>query len=244
MASSCKSPTTWIPFTTQPSGPPRPEPLPQDPVIQTYLNQNPARGADYTDPYRQIERPGDDFEALMVNAINQAQTSIDVAVQELRLPRVAQALIAQHRAGIRVRVIIENTYNQPWSDREPSSQGGNPAAEFRLLADQNRDGQLSPEEIQQADTIIMLRNARVPLIDDTADGSKGSGLMHHKFMIIDGLTTVTGSANWTLSGVHGDMDEPASRGNANNLLVIQHPALAQAFSQEFNLMWGDGPGGR
>lgn len=241
---ACQSAPAWLPFSSGSSGLSRAEPLPQDPLIQVYFNQNLARGADYTDPYRQIERPGDDLESLIVNAINQAQSSVDVAVQEIRLPRIAQALIAQHQAGIRVRVIIENTYNQPWTEREPSSSGGDPAAEFRLLADQNQDGQLSTAEIAQADAIVMLRNAGVPLLDDTADGSKGSGLMHHKFMLIDGIQIVTGSANWTLSGIHGDMDAPASRGNANNLLVIQHPTLAQAFAQEFNLMWGDGPGGR
>ncbi|NEO82828.1 MAG: competence protein ComE, partial [Spirulina sp. SIO3F2] len=241
---SCKSAPTWFPFSSSSSALPRAEPLPQDPIIQVYFNQNLARNADYTDLYRQIERPGDDLETLIIEAINQAQSSLDVAVQEIRLPRIAQALIAQHQAGVSVRVIIENTYNQPWSEREPSSSGGDPAAEFRMLADQNQDGQLSAAEIAQADAIVMLRNAGVPLIDDTADGSKGSGLMHHKFMLVDGIQIVTGSANWTLSGIHGDMDAPASRGNANNLLVVQHPILAQAFAQEFNFMWGDGPGGR
>jgi phosphatidylserine/phosphatidylglycerophosphate/cardiolipin synthase-like enzyme len=79
------------------------------------------------------------------------------------------------------------------------------------------------------------------LIDDTADGSKGSGLMHHKFMVVDGRVVITGSANWSMSGIHGDFAHPDSQGNANALLKITSPELAAVFTEEFELMWGDGP---
>ncbi|NES06155.1 MAG: hypothetical protein F6K22_27125, partial [Okeania sp. SIO2F4] len=42
---------------------------------------------------------------------------------------------------------------------------------------------ISQDEINRRDALIILSNAGVPLIDDTADGSKGSGLMHHKFLV-------------------------------------------------------------
>lgn len=40
------------------------------------------------------------------------------------------------------------------------------------------------------------------------------------------------------------MYAPDSRGNANSLLVINSPAVAQRFQTEFNYLWGDGPGGQ
>ena len=43
----------------------------------------------------------------------QCSSSVDVAVQEFRLPRVAQALVHRHRSGIKVRLIVENTYDGP-----------------------------------------------------------------------------------------------------------------------------------
>ena len=43
-------------------------------------------------------------------------------------------------------------------------------------------------EIASGDALAIVRSAGVPVIDDTADGSKGSGLMHHKFVVIDGKT--------------------------------------------------------
>lgn len=242
---ACQPQNSWLPITLAQREPPRPAPLPQDPFIQVYLNHNFAQGADYTEPYRDLTRPGDDLEGVIVDAIAAAQVSIDVAVQEIRLPRVAQALAAKHQAGVRVRVIIENSYNQLWLEKEDSQGDAEKNyQEFLALADADGNGQISPAETVQSDAIAHLRAARVPLIDDTADGSKGSGLMHHKFMVIDGVKVVTGSANWTPSGTHGDLTEPTSRGNVNNLLVIQDATVAQIFTQEFNLMWGDGPGGQ
>jgi phosphatidylserine/phosphatidylglycerophosphate/cardiolipin synthase-like enzyme len=229
-------------------------PLPQDPQIQVYFNQNQARGVDYRDLYRQIQRPGDDLEAILLTAINGAQHRIDLAVQELRLPRLAQALVAQKQKGRQVRVILENQYNFVVAEKvgqgvpsATSDQTGGQAEErlgdYQAFLDQNRDGQISGSESAERDAIQILRQGGVPLIDDTEDGSKGTGLMHHKFLVVDGQTVVVTSANFTLSDQHGDYSRPATRGNANNLLVIQSPALAEIFTEEFNLMWGDGPGG-
>jgi phosphatidylserine/phosphatidylglycerophosphate/cardiolipin synthase-like enzyme len=222
-------------------------PLPQDPFIQVYFNQNQA--ATYTDPYRNITRWGDDLEAEMVEAIESAQASIEVAVQEFNLPHIALALSQRKAAGVQVRVIIENTYRTPIAETQAStiaaldSYERAKAEDLYAFVDINRDGQLAAAEIAQRDALSILAMAHIPVLDDTADGSKGSGLMHHKFMVIDHQTVVTGSANWTLSGIHGDLFEPASRGNANSLLIIQGPRLAARFAEEFDLMWGDGPEG-
>ncbi len=222
-------------------------PLPQDPQIQVYTNHNPAQR--FTDVYRQRDRFGDDLEQVIVEAINQAQTSIDIAVQELRLPRIAQALRDRQKAGITVRVVIENTYRKPisaWSDADLAKlpdRERNRIMEGRQLIDQNHDGQLSPDEISQNDALVTIAQAGIPLLDDTADGSKGSNLMHHKFVVIDRHTVMLTSANFTLSDMVGDFQSAASTGNANTLLKIQSPELAQAFLEEFNLLWGDGPGG-
>ncbi|MDY6783202.1 MAG: DUF655 domain-containing protein [Cyanobacteriota bacterium] len=228
----------------------RPDPLPQDPFIQVYTNHNPAKGANYTETYRKITREGDNLEQIIVTAIASAQSTIEVAVQELRLPQIAKAIAQRHQAGVTVRVVLENTYSRPWSDFTPAEiaqfdpRKRDRYDEFLALADSNQDGRLTPEETNQGDALTILRNARVPLLDDTADGSKGTGLMHHKFIVIDGATVVTGSANFTPSGIHGDFDTPESRGNANHLLVIKDRNLAGLFVQEFNLLWGDGPGGQ
>jgi phosphatidylserine/phosphatidylglycerophosphate/cardiolipin synthase-like enzyme len=212
-----------------------------------YFNQ--SQSASYREPYRDQSRLGDNLEQVMVDAIQSAKVSVDLAVQEVRLPRVADALKAKHQAGVRVRVVIENTYNRTLSDAEQQvdqmeERDRTRYEEYRQLVDENQDGQISADEVNRGDAIALLKTAEVPLIDDRADGSRGSDLMHHKFVVIDGKTVVTGSVNLSPSEVHGDFLSPASRGNANHLLKIQSRALAKLFTEEFDLLWGDGPNGR
>ena len=228
--------------------PPSPAPLPQDPLLQVYFNQ--SLTSSYTEPYRPQTRPGDDLEKLVAEAIASAGSTVDVAVQEFRLPGIARVLSDRARSGIKVRLIVEHMYSRPWSDYKAPELAKLPERErdryqeFVQLADTNKDGKLSIDEINKNDALLIIKNAGIPIIDDTADGSKGSGLMHHKFVVIDGKKVIVTSANFTTSDVHGDFKTPASRGNANNLLKIENAQLAQLFTQEFNIMWGDGPGGK
>jgi phosphatidylserine/phosphatidylglycerophosphate/cardiolipin synthase-like enzyme len=220
------------------------DPLPQDGAIQIYFNHNDAKGADFIDPDRGFKREGDNFEQVILDQFNQAQTSIDLAVQELRLPRLAQGLVAKQQSGIKVRVVLENLYNQTLQEAQNQPEDGDRLGSYLAYADQNQDGQISPEESQQRDAIQILRDRQIPVVDDTEDGSKGSGLMHHKFAVIDGKTVIVSSANFTPSGQYGDFDDPETRGNANNLVVLKSESLAQYFTEEFNYLWGDGPGGK
>jgi phosphatidylserine/phosphatidylglycerophosphate/cardiolipin synthase-like enzyme len=218
--------------------------LPQDDSIRVYFNHNQA--AEFSEPYRKKTRRGDDLASRIIAMAGSAQSSIDVAVQELQLPNIAQALAAKAQAGVKVRVILENNYSRPLSELTAAEVAAlNPRQrehhqEFQQLVDIDGNGTLSPDEINQRDALIILRNARIPILDDTADGSKGSGLMHHKFMVVDGSKIIVTSANWTMSDVYGDITHPDSEGNQNNLVEIQSGELAQAFTSEFNLMWGDG----
>ncbi|MBE9009325.1 helix-hairpin-helix domain-containing protein [Pseudanabaenaceae cyanobacterium LEGE 13415] len=221
----------------------RVSPLSQDPNVQVYMNQE--QSAEYQEPYREITRSGSNFEQILIDAISSATLSIDVAVQEFRLPNVAKALRDRAASGVKVRVILEHEYARPYSaytrteiEKLPEREQAR-YQEARSLIDQNRDGELSEEEIRDRDGLVILDQAKIPRIDDRADGSRGSGLMHHKFMVIDGKTTIVTSANWTLSDVFGDFARSTSRGNANNLLKISSAELSRAFTEEFEVMWRD-----
>lgn len=228
----------------------RPQPLVQDKLIQIYFNQNQAKEANYTDPYRQIKRPGDNLEKILIETINSAQSKIDIAIQEFKLPNLAKALVKQAEKGIKIRVILENNYHQPLGQYTPnfieklSEREKQRYTQYFQFIDINHDGKLDNQELKKRETLTILNQGKIPIIDDTEDGSKGSGLMHHKFIIVDNKIVIVSSANFTLSGIHGDFNAPDTRGNANNLLKIQSSEIAQIFTEEFNEMWGDGVGGQ
>ena len=186
----------------------------------------------YRSPVSGRWRQGDDLEAMLLEAIRAARSEVLVAVQELSLPRLAEALVERRRRGVRVKVVLENTYSAPWSEQHAADLSPHQRRRHDQLA-----------ALGQGDAVAILRRGGVPLLDDTADGSAGSGLMHHKFLVVDRRQVVTGSANFSPSGLHGDPDDERSRGNVNHLLRFESAALAGVFADEFERMWGDGPGG-
>jgi phosphatidylserine/phosphatidylglycerophosphate/cardiolipin synthase-like enzyme len=234
-------------FRSQPKTPERLPPLPQDESIQVYFNHD--RSRNFTELYRQKNRRGTDLGAKLIESIESAQSSIEIAVQEFQLPNIAQALVAKSQAGIKVRVILEHNYSRSLSELTAAEiealtpRDREHYQEYQQLVDIDNNGTLSQSEINQRDAITILQNARIPILDDTADGSSGSGLMHHKFMVVDGHRVIVTSANWTMSDIYGDFSHPDSEGNQNNLVQMESRELATAFINEFNLMWGDGTTG-
>ncbi len=211
--------------------------------VSAYFNQN--QKTSYVDPYRNISRPGDNLESVLLKEIATAKKTIFIAVQELRLPLLSKALIAKKNEGVDVRIVLENKYNftvltQKDPDTEEGQYEASKAAELRAFVDTNKDGKYQVEELEARDAIYMLREAGIPMMDDSFDNSLGSGLMHHKFMIIDGRSTVISTANFTMSCIHGDTLAPSSRGNANSMIVVQSQALAKVFLSEFSQLWGNG----
>jgi phosphatidylserine/phosphatidylglycerophosphate/cardiolipin synthase-like enzyme len=210
--------------------------------VTAYFNHNPK--AYYTDPYRRISRNGDNLEEVVLREIRSARKSIYLAVQELRLPLIAEALIAKKAEGVDVRVVIEHDYNfNVLSQRDSSSEGEYEASkltELKAFVDVNRDGIIQKEELETRDAIYMLTQAKIPMMDDTSDSSRGSGLMHHKFMIVDGKTTIVSTANFTLSCIHGDILTSSSRGNANSMIVVESTNFSRIFTEEFSQLWGNG----
>jgi phosphatidylserine/phosphatidylglycerophosphate/cardiolipin synthase-like enzyme len=204
--------------------------LPLPAGIRVAFNHDATRR--YRSPITNRWRQGQDLELFILEEIRRARREILVAVQELSLPGIAQALAERRRAGLDVRVILENTYSTPWSEEHVAD-----------LSPRQRHRRDQLEALGQGDAVAILRRAGIPLIDDTADGSAGSGLMHHKFMVVDRKVVITGSANFTPSGIHGDIDAPSSRGNVNHLLRFESEGLSNVFAAEFHRLWGDGPGG-
>jgi phosphatidylserine/phosphatidylglycerophosphate/cardiolipin synthase-like enzyme len=90
----------------------------------------------------------------------------------------------------------------------------------RLLVDGNK------YEESRA-TQELLARARIPF--HLAYGRRGLGTkMHHKFVILDRQTVLTGSYNWTLE---------SESENHENLLVLQEEQPVAAYAREFESLW-------
>jgi phosphatidylserine/phosphatidylglycerophosphate/cardiolipin synthase-like enzyme len=73
----------------------------------------------------------------------------------------------------------------------------------------------------------LLARATIPF--RLAYGRRGPGTkMHHKFVILDQRTVLTGSYNWTLESE----DE-----NYENLVILDETQPVEAFSREFEVLW-------
>jgi phosphatidylserine/phosphatidylglycerophosphate/cardiolipin synthase-like enzyme len=73
----------------------------------------------------------------------------------------------------------------------------------------------------------LLAGAAIPF--RLAFGRQGNGSkMHHKFVILDQQTVLTGSYNWTLE---------SENENHENLLILRDPYPVQVFTEEFEALW-------
>jgi len=105
------------------------------------------------------------------------------------------------------------------------------------------DDQLGAAVIRAHQRGVMVR----VILDDGQEGSAGgrehaklvaagiavvvekvTGLMHHKFLVVDRTITVTGSYNWS---------DAADQSNFENVVVIVYAEVADAFTAEFNRLW-------
>jgi len=120
-----------------------------------------------------------------------------------------------------------------------SGRPGDDIAE-RLLAARDRGVRIRAIfETDNANTNAMrtLRN-NVPAIVDNFDRTNaGAGLMHNKFVIIDARDRSSDRDDWIIMG-SWNPTEPGTFDDAQNVVEIQDQALANAYTREFEEMWG------
>ncbi len=161
-----------------------------DPTGQSHSTSTPEALAGghlqvwFTDP----EGIRDGAEPLLgiLDAIQSARTSIDLAIYSFSQPQIASVLLDAQKRGVKVRLVMESDNLGKEIPR-------------KLLA------------------------AGIPIVGDGQDS-----LMHDKFMVVDGVTVLTGSVNYTQSGLMEDN---------NFLLRVDDSSIADAYSAEFESMF-------
>jgi phosphatidylserine/phosphatidylglycerophosphate/cardiolipin synthase-like enzyme len=156
----------------------------------------------------------DDLEAAIIEFIDAAQFSLQVAVQELDSPPIATALDRAARrkrpgtnTNLAVRLVTEGDYLVEDKPVEPPNKA--------VSLDINR-------------TLLtqLLRGA----VDSKIDFNPK--IFHQKFIIRDagkpGAAVLTGSANFTTTDTHR---------NLNHVVVFHHDGVVTAYETEFDQLW-------
>ncbi|SFR42513.1 Phosphatidylserine/phosphatidylglycerophosphate/cardiolipin synthase [Yoonia tamlensis] len=140
----------------------------------------------------------DSLEAPIIDFIDGAQAELLVCVQELDHRPIADALIAASRRGVRVRAIMEQDYLREKNAPDPDSLG-----------------------VQEINRELLMRILRAG-VDAKADYNPA--IFHQKFMIRDKASVLTGSTNFTTTGVTK---------NLNHICVIHDVEVAREYGREF-----------
>jgi phosphatidylserine/phosphatidylglycerophosphate/cardiolipin synthase-like enzyme len=132
--------------------------------------------------------PQDGVADRLLGRLRAAKRSVHFMAFSYTADPIVDAMIAQSRAGLLVRGVVET-----------QNATGSRAAYPRL---------------------------RAAGVDVLLDGN--CYIMHHKVIVIDERTVITGSYNFTAS---------AERDNDENLVIVDDPALARAYIDEFERVY-------
>lgn len=155
----------------------------------------------------------DDLEQVVVDFIDGAERSLDVAVQEVESLAITEALVRARQRGLLVRLVLEQDYlraGKPPAD--PFAVGGEDEENRNLFA-------------------AMLRAN----IDARSDYNPD--IFHQKFIIRDSgrprRALLTGSTNFTPTGVGSH----ASRKNLNHIVIVHDQWVCNEYDREFAEIW-------
>ena len=128
-------------------------------------------------------------EVKLVKFIRSAKKSVDVAVFDINLPSVLDALI-ETSARIPVRVLVERRNSKNDHSGVPRLVRGGVKIRF----------------------------------------GKQKGIMHHKFVLVDGSRLETGSFNFT---------NGAANKNQENQIYLEEASIVSSYAKHFQKMWSE-----
>ncbi len=143
----------------------------------------------------------DNLEQVIVDFIDGAEKRLEIAVQELESVPIAEAIIrARVERKLRVKLVIEHDYLRASRARAMPWERGGPNETNREIHD------------------AVLRAS----IDVKPDYN--ASIFHQKFIIRDGTALLTGSTNFTPTGVHK---------NLNHIVIVNDEKTAKIYRREF-----------
>lgn len=180
-------------------------PIPSNPLLQAQAARSPVQ-AFYVAAYRptveentQITLNDPNGPApQLIRLIDSARTSLDGAFYDIRHMDIVHALVRAQKRGVRVRLVTEKDNLHEF---QPCPTPSSPIRE----------------------AIRTLEIAGIPIVPDNR-----SGLMHHKFLVVDRTQVWTGSTNLTRSSLFQ---------HNNDAILLRSTQLATNFTVEFERLF-------
>ena len=142
----------------------------------------------------------DNLEEVIINFIDGAEKRLYIAVQELDNQKIAEAIIRAKKRKILVKIVIEQDYLRSKKiKQDPFDSGGN-------------------NEFNRSIHNAMLRSN----IDVKCDYN--TSIFHQKFITRDSTSILTGSTNFTVTGVES---------NLNHIIIIHNEKITKIYEKEF-----------
>lgn len=169
----------------------------------------------------------DDLETVIIEFINKAKYSLDIAVQELDNKNIAQAILNAVYRGIKVKMFLEQDYIKEKKPPKIKQRENQTLEEAREIAQWTEKRKTDDTRTNRDILTALLRCG----IDVKADINPE--IFHQKFIIRDyrnGKTmgraaVLTGSTNFTDTGTHK---------NLNNVIVLHDYRICRVFEEEFD----------
>jgi len=142
----------------------------------------------------------DDLGAAVIGFIDGARKTLDIAVQELDAERIGRAVLRARARGVRVRLVLEQDYLVEEEARANPWKAGGPHEPNRAIRD------------------AILRSASRVWADFNPS------IFHQKFVVRDGTAVLTGSTNFTDTGITK---------NLNHVVIVKDKRVAIEYTREF-----------
>lgn len=157
-----------------------------------------------------IEWIKESVNATMVQSESSKSVSLFSPGESCREAIIGQISQAKRSLDICVFTISDDTIS------EAILQAHNRNIRIQIITDNDKLYDVGSDITRMRDAGIVIR------IDNTSDH------MHHKFMIADDHTVLTGSYNWTRS---------AAKFNYENIVLTSEPGVVKSFLKEFGRLW-------
>lgn len=174
--------------------------------------------------------PYDKPTTKLIDQIRQAKISIHAAVYMITDKDIAQALIDAYKRGIDVRIITDVISTGKYGKADFLAENGIRVYVLDVNAQPTRTTTLDQNQQASRNEKKQEKKLSGKMLNDDRWFSNDP-IMHHKFMIVDGVYLWTGSFNWTGA---------ANKKNHENVLTTNDRETCKIYEQQFSRIIDDG----